>query len=51
VNEDIELFLGAAVLVLVFACLGYFVPVFQAAAINGLSALIGAAAMKMKGNT
>ena len=49
-TEDTQLFLGGALIVLAFSVAGYWIPAYQAVAINQLGTLIGAAAMKMRGN-
>jgi hypothetical protein len=51
-TDDIKLFLGAAVLTVMFAVLGAWIgEPYSTAAVAQFSALIGAATMKMKGNT
>lgn len=49
-SEDLWMFAGGAVLLLFFSGMSYFIPAFQDAAIANFGVLLGAAAMKMKGN-
>ena len=50
-SDDLKLFTGAAFLVALFAVLSYWIPAFQSVAAAQFGAVVGAAAMKMKGNT
>lgn len=49
-SEDLYLFSGGAALLCVFGLLSIWAPEFRAVAATQLGVLIGAAAMKMKGN-
>lgn len=49
-SDDLKMFAGAAILVAVFALLSLKEPSFAPVAAAQFGALIGAAAMKMKGN-
>lgn len=49
-SDDLKLFGGAAILVALFAISSFWITDFRAVAAAQFGALIGAAAMKMKGN-
>lgn len=49
-SEDMQLFAGGAILLVAFAAISVLAPEFRAVAATQLGVLIGAAAMKMKGN-
>lgn len=49
-SDDLKLFLGAAILVAVFAVASVWVKEFQTVAAVQFGAIVGAACMKMKGD-
>jgi hypothetical protein len=50
-DDDLKLFLGAAILCAIFSVLSWWIWEFRAVAAAQFGTLIGAAAMKMKGNS
>ena len=49
-SDDLKIFAGAAFLVALFAIASYWIPSFQSVAAAQFGAIVGAAAMKMKGD-
>jgi hypothetical protein len=50
VSEDLKMFAGGAVLLVLFGILSYFIPDLRQAVTAQFGVLLGAAAMKMKTN-
>lgn len=49
-SDDLKMFLGAAILVAIFAFLSLWRPSFETVAASQFGAIVGAAAMKMQLN-